>query len=642
MVTPAVPILPSQSAQTTASTKADEAFGKVLDGEHARSIVERQDTAATGLLESKSTSTAKDKRHEAQVTSSHPNSSKTGVTPNLTVEIPGSQTVATEGPKQPTQPTTSTGKQQRPGKLDLTTVNDAPKKESECTLSSSTQSVPATPMRSAKVVPVASLPATPATATSQMSSSSVSRPIQPRTIRVVQTPKSETSACLPTASANPMLPPPPVTRQPSRQPSVASINQPGTPLNETISDNASLTSRSHSRQGSPAPSKVGSAPVRLSTKSQQKKDRQARARLTEESSQNEEAVKVNFPEEPVQAPIIGRKKKAKKAIVGVSAESTPLGSRPTSPRPSKDVGPEITTTTPFTPTKEPKKTTKASKKETKKDVRQNRSSAKEPDQLTAPTASKTVDALQKSLLTAASIFADLQKTGDFTAHTLDLFRSVPGINHRFDFTESDFAESTIFPTLTESQRQLLEQGKAICAETGNDKRVVILPDRRMLRGFTSAQALRYIELRNKNIAASGPGVFNSARYPIESWIYATPQSTGPFDGVAKPQYTFSTNGETNTDGQDREAFINQFINHFDSPMTRQGPMATNYWAATGDAGMGGAGGPGEEAMQERVALMSVEDAERMLMEQRKETEALEKRLNGLLKKNRRLLVGSGH
>jgi CCR4-NOT transcription complex subunit 4 len=49
------------------------------------------------------------------------------------------------------------------------------------------------------------------------------------------------------------------------------------------------------------------------------------------------------------------------------------------------------------------------------------------------------------------------------------------------------------------------------------------------------------------------------------------------------------------------------------------------------------GGPGMSGMP----LMSVEDAEAALMAARKETDKLEKGLNQVIKRNRRLLIGGG-
>ena len=81
----------------------------------------------------------------------------------------------------------------------------------------------------------------------------------------------------------------------------------------------------------------------------------------------------------------------------------------------------------------------------------------------------------------------------------------------------------------------------------------------------------------------------------------------------------------------------EYTNHFDLPMTRTGPAGTSYWS-TGNNGANN----GEENMPVRVASMSVEEAEKKWMESKRDTESHEKKLNAVIKKNRRLLIGAGH
>ena len=205
----------------------------------------------------------------------------------------------------------SSQKQQHLAKLDIDAAKDTSGNESGGPGSPTQLSRPATPVKPLRpTVTVPSQPATPATVASQASASSASRQAQPRTIRVVQAQKMEPpprpsviSTAAPIATAT-------TSKQVSRQPSLASIHQPGTPQNEITSDNASLTSASVSRPGSPPPSKVGSAPVRQTTKNQQKKERQARAKMVEERVKSEEVITDPTSEGPIQAPIVGRKKKA--------------------------------------------------------------------------------------------------------------------------------------------------------------------------------------------------------------------------------------------------------------------------------------------------------------------------------------------
>ncbi|KAK3316075.1 hypothetical protein B0H66DRAFT_518730 [Apodospora peruviana] len=148
----------------------------------------------------------------------------------------------------------------------------------------------------------------PALPTPSATSASVSSPlarVAPKTLRVVSTPKGETPMTPATAGA-------PVSATASVRSAVAAAIRPETPASEMISDSASIISASisASRTNSPPPSKVGSAPVRTTTKSQQRKQRKEALKKDTESIAAQ-PVKAAEPEVEI-APIIGRKKKQKK------------------------------------------------------------------------------------------------------------------------------------------------------------------------------------------------------------------------------------------------------------------------------------------------------------------------------------------
>ena len=205
-----------------------------------------------------------------------------------------------------------TQRRKAPGKLDIAA---ATKKD----VAEEPSSTPAERNDQVKEQPaVAQTPS----ATSKPASPSISSPAvkaAPKTLRVVQTPKTETS---PGATiATPKEQQAPATKLPSRRPSVTSINLPGTPSSEQVSasDNISVTSTSQSRANSPPPGagpvgagKVGSAPVRPKTKSQLKKERQERAKAVEADKKTEDTSRT-IEEETAQEAIISRKKKEKKA-----------------------------------------------------------------------------------------------------------------------------------------------------------------------------------------------------------------------------------------------------------------------------------------------------------------------------------------
>lgn len=251
-------------------------------------------------------------------------------------------------------------KRKHPGKLDI-----AAAVEKQIQTTSAAPADTGTPDKQQRTVSQPpSAPSIPASPSVSVSSPAVKT--LPRTLRVVQTstPKTETSP------AAPSVPTPSAAaagKLPSRKPSVASMNLPGTPSSEhvSMSDNMSMTSASQSRANSPplpGVSRVGSAPIREKTKSQQKKDRQERAKAKEEEEKARLLRGDAIAEEPAQEAIVSRKKKEKKEKAPkpakapkevveksepVTTDTTPTVSRPASPRPQeKEVPAKVETPTP--------------------------------------------------------------------------------------------------------------------------------------------------------------------------------------------------------------------------------------------------------------------------------------------------------
>ncbi|KAK8015011.1 hypothetical protein PG990_008307 [Apiospora arundinis] len=219
------------------------------------------------------------------------------------------------------QPAPKADKRPTPGTLDIAAATKAANQTKVSEVAAEPKKAPesapnaiAQPAKTA-----ASAVATP-TATSASISSPLSRPT-PKTLRLVQTPKTELPPSIPPAAAQ------------SIRAGAISANRPGTPASEIISDSASVISASlsASRTSSPPPSKIGTASVRATTKSQQRKQRK-------EASKEATAAIIAEPkvaeQEPEIAPILGRKKKQKKekkpkpsnnASPAVSRPETPVG-----------------------------------------------------------------------------------------------------------------------------------------------------------------------------------------------------------------------------------------------------------------------------------------------------------------------------
>ncbi|KAL5118546.1 transcriptional repressor general negative regulator of transcription subunit 4 [Pleosporales sp. CAS-2024a] len=298
-------------------------------------------------------------------------------------------------PSAATTPVAST-KRQPPGKLDITAATRAPTVEQSPVATSHKTETQVKTVRAAPVTSTTSVPESPA---GTVTGSPIRRTVAPRTLRVIPTPKSEVPP--PLSAATPSLPQvPTVEKLRSRQASVASVNLPGTPIGEMISDTASVTSTSVSRANSPPliGGKVGTAPVRKKTKSQAKKDRQERKKQIEEEmtmDDNKSDVEI------VQAPIIGRKKKAKKPTTTPKLPAK-TKSQPASPKPAA-----VEDDHSDAPTPEIAARTAPSAKT---------SAAVTPDR------EHFADTKEKRDYTAQAIMADLQKTGELLASTLEFFK----------------------------------------------------------------------------------------------------------------------------------------------------------------------------------------------------------------------------
>ncbi|KAF1845517.1 uncharacterized protein K460DRAFT_110314 [Cucurbitaria berberidis CBS 394.84] len=294
----------------------------------------------------------------------------------------------------------ASSKRQPPGKLDITAATKMPEDEQSAPASSLKGDTQTKGVRSLPTASTNSVPPSPAAV---VTGSPLKRSIAPRTLRVIPTPKTEVPPPLSAASA-PSLPHiPTVDKLRSRQASIASITQPGTPGSELISDTASITSTSFSRASSPPPigGKVGTAPVRNKTKSQAKKDRQERKRQIEEEQSMMEDGKSDV--EVVQAPIIGRKKKAKKPATAPKPIAAAFKSQPASPKPA-------------TVEEEHSEAPVASSRKVLSTKALARATP-EPEPEHTPEHPK-----DHREHTAQSIMADLQKTGELLASTLEFFK----------------------------------------------------------------------------------------------------------------------------------------------------------------------------------------------------------------------------
>ncbi|KAL8670246.1 MAG: hypothetical protein Q9168_005198 [Polycauliona sp. 1 TL-2023] len=609
----------SQSARSTAITSGK---GKARD-----SSLVKDDQAAKPLPKETNGSVPKP-RPQKEVASSETVVSAQGKKDGTSSE----SAAATVGPQAGSskQPEEAGGQRQKastkrhPGTLDLEATKPAPENVASGPTDQVAESVPA----SSTSTSTFSQPQTPGTGISQTSGTATGMANQARTLRVlpasIAASKVEGTRKGPAPTVSKDFVTATSAQVPSRRESLSSMNPPGTPASERISDNVSITSTSMSRANSPPLGKSGTGTARHVSKSQQKKERQARAKQAEEAAKLEEAPMKATVEEPVQAPIIGRKKKQKKTAKEGTAgttDSTPAVTRPGSPVPDEATVVGQDETTPSTPIR---------------DSRSDESKAVPEPEVETPISpadpASNTDQQQKNTISAAALFASLQKSGDISMAALDIFKPVIGLNHRFDMDlhSLDYVpEVGTLPKLTDAQNKQLDSGEAVCVDQPHNRRVIVLPDRRTLRGLNAEQAIRYIHLRKQALLTSeelyllghGPAPLRRPDDPTTANGQTVKHLPNPFLTEAQTQSATSSSAG----GSKLPAAFGSFTGA--NPTTYVDEAAA-FIATRRNATAAAAGG----------VVMGVEEAERNLSVSRRETEGLEKKLNALVKRNRRLIT----
>lgn len=346
---------------------------------------------------------------------------------------------------------------------------------------------------------VNSRPNTPLTAASRVSESPAPR--QPRVLRVVDTPKTETPPPMSATQSIASLPIGGKAR--SRRPSVSSQSRSDTP-GDLGSEADLYASTSASRANSPpASSRIGSAPVRAVTKSQMKKERKQKAKEAEAKKQETTSVS----EEPVQAPIVGRKRKTKKA----PAESTNSASENTTSiiKPAPQVSNEDNEKP--EPVKKPRPAEAAPKepKPTPPEV-------KTPAEQKQPEAWRSRNTVEQLLKDAEStgaslkelfsertsplqaLLSQLHKSGALDLNNHPLFNP-SNLNQRSDMkcTSDDYEDLKQPIELTEQHRKALLRGEPIRMGTDSmslKDRCLISPRGSILHHLSSEEEERYLAL----------------------------------------------------------------------------------------------------------------------------------------------------
>lgn len=379
------------------------------------------------------------------------------------------------------QQTSSKSAPNHPGKLDISAAqnikHDTPPTDTPGT---ATMSASVSGLREQSPAPLtSSRPGTPS-----LGDAAVKRIAQPRTLRIVGTPKTE----VPPSATSPATVATTTAVRPSRQASVASAIGPGTPLSENNNDTLSITdSMSRANSPPPASSRVGSAPVRTKTKSQQKKERQERAKVLEDI-EKEEADPSSPAEVVVQEPILGRKKKskAKKAPAVAKAVTTnPVVSRPVSPPAALPEAAQVVEAIPAA-APSPKPVEKA------EDPPQ-----QIPDDITSkvedvPTPTTETDASKRSFL--SDLVTSIESAGAADAAALaDFFKPMIGmLNVRVQEENKNTAEPPLLPQppLTPDEMATLDKGEPVRRSSPSGRlgsRLMVTPSSRKAVRSLSAE-----------------------------------------------------------------------------------------------------------------------------------------------------------
>lgn len=351
---------------------------------------------------------------------------------------PDTSSKASASKPAPTPAPTKADKPPAPGILDIAaaTKSIAAVKDAESLVDKgSATAVPTGSTQTAKSIASSTLP-TP-TLTIAPIASPVTR-AAPKTLRLIQTPKTEQPPSLPSAAVTSI-----------RSTAVAAAgHRPGTPASEIISDSTSVVSASvsASRTSSPPPLRVGTAAIRSKTKSQQRKDRtkasKEAAAAIAETKEAEEEVEV--------APIEGRKKKQKKEKKSrASITASPVNSRPETPlpEPNKKGGarPEVPAL--------------KNRVNEEKPARKERASTLIPEPSNVPSLLEFEDKDAREPLKSPTLFDTSMRLNESTKTTVLTPDYVqPSVESRPHETALDGAVGEI-PTLSEILQSLIEEGE---------------------------------------------------------------------------------------------------------------------------------------------------------------------------------------
>ncbi|KAL6352718.1 hypothetical protein LRP88_13190 [Fusarium phalaenopsidis] len=530
------------------------------------------------------------------------------------------------------------------------------------------------------------------------SAAGISSPITrtaPKTLRVVPTQRVEAPP-----PASPALTMASVALSATSRVISASY-RPETPASEMVSDTASVISASvtHSRASSPPPSRIGSAAVRTTTKSQQRKQRK-------DALKQETKLIAEVPKEPEEhAPVLGRKKKQKKEKPAKAPQPRPATpvQDPTKaePTPAEPAVPEQPKEKEIeekpVKSKAAQKKAAKSKGKTKEVEPEVAPTPQSPPQEPAATEPETPEVPEKPQPGPSSVFTEIKNAlWSSSIDKLHLLKPISGSSSRTDPNSANSNAnkaghckdcSCKCGEIQDEDLAALRAGKPVRKQFHVDgSRMLITPNGDCIRGLTPEEEDAFLELQAAIAAtAENPGAFIAPRHQPGSGAFslikgrAVPNGRpNIFPATAQPQ---SQDPIGKLQREDALSYINQYVlprlnlgatnmgfpkgasPTKDAAAASLNSLAPYFYGPDAAAGVGIYTPPdGARAMQDfssagmsseergknfgmgvsGMPLMSVEDAEGALAAARRETEKLEKGLNQVIRRNRRLLLGNGN
>lgn len=458
-----------------------------------------------------------------------------------------------------------------------------------------------------------------------------------------------------------------------------SVARPSTPVNEFVSDTGS-TASSIRGLGSPMLPDEGSPRgnliplAKIKSKSALKKER-----IAAQKEREKEATIIPIPvptEEGEHAPVVARaRKKERKAAAAAAAFAA---ANAVKAHQSKASAPEMEPTS--SQTSDIKETGSVSSEQNKSTSIPFATTRETPELVdlsinnSQSGENSVTGADLLTHLTAAEIIRDAQESGEIDFHEFEMLRPPTGLSTRHEVTKDEFKEfgkrfeaalsrmKTGSSNFNEHQLSIDLPSFTQSADTaqGNmQKRLIVTPGGIMLRGLTKDQEARFLKLEARS-GKSLPSYFHSS---ISQKFQSQQYTEGlPCDLVDSPEdlsieetlaylsrmhkHLEASSSDIVSDAQDAVGNMTRLYETRNNAFNDQDLINSNkidnstFSVAKAVDSMLLASLHSEVLEPVTETSMKVEDAERLLGISRKETEMYEKKLNALVKRNRKLVFGA--